>query len=78
MDTYGRTLSLLCDGATGPLPVPKVFQELGQSIGTRAALSEILLNLPLKSHGVYNQVAHQFAQDNLKKDHSLGRLISQL
>ena len=43
-----------------------------------AALSEMLLDLPLKSPGVYNKVAYQFAQDNLKKDHILGRLVSQL
>lgn len=43
-----------------------------------AALSEMLLNLPLKTPGVYNEIAHQFAQDNLKKDQILSRLVSQL
>ncbi len=43
-----------------------------------AILMEMLLHLPLKSSGVYNKVAHRFAQDNLDKDRILSRLVSQL
>jgi colanic acid biosynthesis glycosyl transferase WcaI len=41
-------------------------------------LKEMLVNLPFSEDGVYNQVAHQFALDNLKKDHILSRLVSKL
>jgi colanic acid biosynthesis glycosyl transferase WcaI len=43
-----------------------------------ATVREMLENLPPKTQGVYNRVAHQFALDNLKKDHILGRLVSHL
>jgi colanic acid biosynthesis glycosyl transferase WcaI len=43
-----------------------------------ATLTEMLLHLPLKMPGVYNKVANQFAQDNLKKDQILNRLVSKL
>jgi colanic acid biosynthesis glycosyl transferase WcaI len=42
------------------------------------ALKEMLLDLPLKAKGLYNKVAHQFAQDNLGKDQILSRLVSKL
>jgi colanic acid biosynthesis glycosyl transferase WcaI len=43
-----------------------------------ATLKEMLVNLPFSEDGVYNQVAHQFALDNLKKDHILSRLVCKL
>jgi colanic acid biosynthesis glycosyl transferase WcaI len=41
-------------------------------------IQDMLLSLPLKTSGVYNKIAHQFALDNLKKDQILGRLVSKL
>ncbi len=42
------------------------------------ALMDMLLNLPSREQGYYNNVARQFALDNLQKDQILNRLVHRL
>jgi colanic acid biosynthesis glycosyl transferase WcaI len=67
-------LGLLCQQYLGIASC--IEPENANSLAAR--IRELLVNLTPKTRGSFNEVAHQFALDNLKKDQILSRLINKL